>query len=89
LKLVGVSPEVAVIETWRQLENQLHEYRQRVGIDVAPAVLRMPLVLASMLLKDNKLSQAQFQTLTGLKELRDKLTHSLQPTVSAVRQSSI
>src|SRR5215813_10959026 len=73
LKVVGVSPEIAVIEAWRQLENQLHEYRQRVGIDVAPAVLTMPLVLASMLQKDNKLTQAQYQTLTGLKHLRDKL----------------
>lgn len=82
MKLVGVSPEVAVVEAWRHLENRLHEYAQVVQIEFAPAVHAMPLVLAALLQKADKLSEAQFTTLTGLKQLRDTVTHSLGARVS-------
>ena len=82
MKLVREAPETAVLEAWRQLENSLHEYAQKVHTDVAPATWTMPLVLAAILLNSGKLTDAQYKTITGLKQLRDKLTHAMQSEVS-------
>jgi hypothetical protein len=81
LKIAASSPEAAVMEAWRILENHLVEYAHRQSLQPAPAVWAMPLVLGGMLLSANKLSDSQFATLQTLKHLRDQITHTKGVTI--------
>jgi len=82
MKLLSISPESTILESWRLLENKMIEFARLNKFDFPPAVWTMPLVLGGMLLNNKMLSNAQYNTLRSLKYLRDQVTHSKNETVT-------
>jgi len=84
LQLAIASPQTAVIEAWRHVENRLVEVGRASKIDVAPPVWTMPMVLAALMLKEGIFTEAQYSMLRSIKDLRNEAAHSANMELSAV-----
>jgi hypothetical protein len=88
LNLAMTSPEAAIIEAWRYLENQLLETERDHAVGVAPPVRTMPMVLAALLYKDGVISDAQHSLIQRLRVLRNDATHGRSGPIDAERATS-
>jgi hypothetical protein len=82
-QLVFTSSEVAILETWRRVENKIIDLARQKNLEAAPAVWVMPLVLGAFLLKEGHLSDVQYATFRDLKYLRDAIAHARSYAISA------
>jgi hypothetical protein len=77
------SPESAVVESWRRVENAVVDLARAKRLDVAPAVWAMPLVLSAFLLNARHIHEPQHSVILRLKAIRDRLTHTKNASVTA------
>lgn len=82
-RLASASPEAAVIEAWRHVENRLVDLAQARAFDAAPATWVMPLVLGALMMDKSLINEPQYATLRSLKHLRDQVAHGRGAQVSA------
>jgi len=75
LRLAAVSPQSAIVEAWRMVENRLVEVAHQHRLKLAPAVWAMPMVLTAFLQHAEILTEAQSDLLPNLRALRDKVAH--------------
>ena len=75
MRLASASPEAAVVEAWRHVENRLVDLARARAFDAAPATWVMPLVLGALMMGKNLINEPQYATLRSLKHLRDQVTH--------------
>jgi len=88
LTLALNSPEAAIVEAWRYLEGQLFEAANRHNLKVAPAVRTMPMVVAALLYRSGKISEAQHTLTQRLRALRNEATHTPPGTIDVERAVS-
>jgi hypothetical protein len=77
-KLVNLSmnsPGAAVVEAARYLETELIQSASRHNLELTPAVRVMPKVVAALLYKETVITEAQYDLIVRLRDLRNEVTH--------------
>jgi hypothetical protein len=87
LSLAEKAPQTAVMEAWRRVENAITDVARSVEIDVAPAVWTMPLVLSALLVERAAITEAQYDVIFGLKDLRNRVARTAGTVVSVEEAS--
>ena len=70
-----VSPQAAVIQAWRYLEEQLVAAAKRHNLDVADTAWAMPMLLGGIMLNAGIISDSQYTILHRVKQLRNEAAH--------------
>jgi len=81
--LAIVSPETALLDSWRSLEQRLMEVARRRKLELAPAAWQMPLVVAAFLLGEGDINESQNALLHRLQHLRHRIIHDPRVTLTA------